>query len=500
MWPNAPTTQRQRKPFPGRIAGIETEYGCFVRDESLGQPEAIVEAVKDYAFQNLRLGLIDIHDRSSAFEPAYSGGFLLNGGRLYVDEVGSHEEYATPECRSVFDLVAHERAGRLILQRILNDMGLADSVSFHNNSVDHFGGHTFGCHENYLFAADDAFFRRSLQLLLPFLVTRQIFAGAGRVAGHRLNRRDLKRNVMQLGEYPVDYVWVDNFYGVELDNSVDFQLSQRADHIVRAVSGRVRFNRAIINPKHDSFFDYGEYQRLHLLFGEANMNEYATALKIGTTMLVLDLLEVAAVPDEVMLGDPLQSLKSVSRDPTWKWPVERASGGSIGSVDLQRIYLARARDLFQNRDPDTDWILREWEATLNALEHDPQSLGDRLDWVAKRNMMELYIEDQGTSWRDDALHSLDMAYHDINSETGLFHDLERDGYARKVIPDEKVRKAVTNAPVNTRAWGRARAIRRLMKDGVREYIIDWDGVYASGDRVLEMVNPFANYDLETEQF
>lgn len=115
-------------------------------------------------------------------------------------------------------------------------------------------------------------------------------------------------------------------------------------------------------------------------------------------------------------------------------------------------------------------------------------------------MMELYIEDQGTSWRDDALHSLDMAYHDINSETGLFHDLERDGYARKVIPNEKVRKAVTNAPVNTRAWGRARAIRRLMKDGVREYIIDWDGVYASGDRVLEMVNPFANYDLETEQF
>jgi len=115
-------------------------------------------------------------------------------------------------------------------------------------------------------------------------------------------------------------------------------------------------------------------------------------------------------------------------------------------------------------------------------------------------MMELYIEDQGTSWRDDTLHSLDMAYHDINPETSLFHDLERDGYARKVVSDEKVKKSVTNAPFSTRAWGRAKAIRRLMKDSVRDYIIDWDGVYASGDRVLEMVNPFGNYDLEAEQF
>jgi proteasome accessory factor A len=155
--------------------------------------------------------------------------------------------------------------------------------------VDHFGGHTFGCHENYLVDISASAFRGSLSLLMPFLVTRQIFAGVGRVGGHKLNRNDFRKNVMNIGEHDVDTMWVADFYGVELDNSVDFQLSQRADHIVNTVSSRVRFNRAIINPKRDSYYDYSDLHRLHVLFGEPNMNEYAMWLKVATTCIVLDL-------------------------------------------------------------------------------------------------------------------------------------------------------------------------------------------------------------------
>src|SRR5215210_5401566 len=263
-----------------RIFGIETEYGCLVRDSSIGKPDQVVEKVKDHAFYRRKLGVIDLHARDYTFEPARSGGFLLNGGRLYIDAVGDHEEYATPECTDLLDIVRYYRAGQWIVQGLLNDLGFAESASFHNNSVDHFGGHTFGCHENYLVEMqDEDFFRASFNYLLPFLVTRQIFAGVGRVGGHRLNFSSMKNSVMTISDYDVDYQWVSNFYGVEIDPTIDFQLSQRADHIVKTISSRVRFNRAIINPKWDSYYSYSNLHRLHVLFGESNMSEYACMLK-----------------------------------------------------------------------------------------------------------------------------------------------------------------------------------------------------------------------------
>ena len=145
-----------------RIFGIETEFGCFVRDESVGRPERVVEKVKDCVFYRLRRGLIDLHSRDFAFEPARGGGFLINGGRLYIDAVGDHEEYATPECSRLADIVAHEKAGQRILQEALQALGWQDKVSFYNNAVDHFGGHTFGCHENYLVSIEDRYFLDSL--------------------------------------------------------------------------------------------------------------------------------------------------------------------------------------------------------------------------------------------------------------------------------------------------------------------------------------------------
>src|SRR5438045_3231500 len=291
-----------------RIFGIETEFGCMVGDPAVGSSEEVVEQVKNYAFYEKKLGVIDLHARDYAFEPARAGGFLRNGGRLYIDAVGSHEEYATAECCDLLDLVRHDRAGRILLAELLVGLNLDDIVSFHNNSIDHFGGHTFGCHENYLVQIEDRFFTDALSYLLPFLVTRQIFAGIGRVGGHRLTRPSSKNNIMTLGEHEVDYVWVSNFYGVEIDPTVDFQLSQRADHIVKTISSRVRFNRAIINPKSDRYYTYSNLHRLHILYGEGNMSDYATALKVGTTSAVLSLVEEGLLGPEVEIRDPLEAL------------------------------------------------------------------------------------------------------------------------------------------------------------------------------------------------
>jgi proteasome accessory factor A len=487
-----------------RIVGVETEFGCLVRSEKYGSArtssERIVEAVKDHAFLRKRLGLLDLHARDYAFEPARSGGFLLNGGRLYVDAVGSHEEYATPECINWKDVVAFDRAGRIVLQRLLDELELDEDVAFYANSVDHFGGHTFGCHENYLVDISASAFRGSLGLLMPFLVTRQIFAGVGRVGGHKLNRHDFRRNIMNVGEYDVDTMWVADFYGVEIDEDVNFQLSQRADHIVNTVSSRVRFNRAIINPKRDSYYDYSDLHRLHVLFGEPNMSEYAMWLKIATTCIALDLLDLKVLPSLVRLEDPLAALKSVSRDESLKWIVRRGDGKTMSAIDLQRVYLGAAQQFLKGKDEQTDEVLEHWEEVLDLLEDDPMQLADRLDWVAKKQMLQEYVDSEGAAWGDDILHSLDLEYHNINPRTGLYYGLEEIGAMQRVCTDEQLQSAISTPPQNTRARGRAIVIRELIERNWGRYLIDWDWVRIDKDRHLELRNPFHTYETEAELF
>jgi proteasome accessory factor A len=484
-----------------RIFGIETEFGCLVNDDSLGSYEAVVEAVKNHAFLDDRLGAIDLHARDYAFEPARCGGFLRNAGRLYIDAVGSHMEYATPECSDFIDVVRYERAGRVLLQRLLRELDLDSQVSFHANSVDHFAGHTFGCHENYLVAIDDKSLLDALSLLLPFLVTRQIFAGVGRVGGHRLNYNSLKNNIMTVSEYEVDYQWIGSFYGVEIDPTVDFQLSQRADHIVKTISGRVRFNRAIINPKFDSFYNFSHLHRLHVLFGESNMSEYATLLKIGTTSIVLDLIEDGAPLEQAELIDSLEALKSVSRDATWRWLVRKRDGSTIPAVDLQRIYLTEAIKRYKGRDAQTDYILREWEIVLDQLEADPMQLADRLDWPAKRKLLEDFMnDDKDLHWGDDILHSLDLEYHNINPQTGLYYGLEQAGLMRRETDDLAITQATLRPPQNTRAKGRSFIIEKLIATNSMDYVIDWDLIYINKRQYLELKNPFNSYEDEAALF
>ena len=483
-----------------RIFGIETEFGCMVRDPSVGTPEDIVERVKDYAFEEKKLGVIDLHARDYAFEPARAGGFLKNGGRLYIDAVGSHEEFATAECSDLLDLVRHDKAGRVLLAQLLAELKLDDVASFHNNSIDHFGGHTFGCHENYLVQIEDRFFTDALSYLLPFLVTRQIFAGIGRVGGHRLTRPSSKNNIMTLGEHEVDYVWVSNFYGVEIDPSVDFQLSQRADHIVKTISSRVRFNRAIINPKWDSYYSYSNLHRLHILFGESNMSEFACMLKVGTTSLVLDLIEEGTVPPDVEVADPLETLRSVSRDPTMKWPVKMRNGKTISAIELQRRYLDAAKKYLGRRDPQTDMVLFEWETILDDLERDPLSTSDRLDWSAKKVLYQQYIDENGGKWQDDIMQSLDLEYHNVSPDTGLYYGLEQSGAIRRVVTDEQVQEAILTPPHNTRALGRGQIVSQLINKPGSRYVIDWDAVYIERNRQLDLKNPFNTYEKEAARF
>jgi len=480
---------------PGdRIFGVETEFGCLVADETLGTPEAAVEAIKDYLFHELRLGAIDLHARDDVFEPAQSGGFLMNGARLYIDAVGSHLEYATAECRELKDLVANDRAGQRQIVRAIRELGLEDSISVYNNSVDHFGGHTFGCHENYLVRGDDDFLNTSVQMLYPFLVTRQIFAGVGRVGGHILTAGGLRPSYQEVMDNPVDYIWVSHVYSVVPDERVDFQLSQRADHIIKTIASRVRFNRALINPKWEHFYSHEGMTRLHLLFGESNQNEFAYALKVGTTVLVLRLLEEHRVPERLSLAQPLVALREVSRDPEFKWQVCLADGTTIGSIDLQREYLALA-EAFRGESTQTDWILDNWRDILDGLEKDPMALEDKIDWVAKRKVVEEYMREENVGWQDDALQSVDLEYHNIDPDRSLFHALQDMGRTHRLLDDVDVTLAMTDPPENTRAKGRAKLVEQVLsRKNPRFYLFDWNGVALDRHTYVEMPDPFETYE------
>lgn len=482
-----------------RILGLETEFGCLVQDESLGPDEGVVERIKNLAFGRDH-GLLDRHGHDSFFEPSESGGFLLNGGRLYVDAVGSHLEYATPECTSLVDVVSYEKAGQRLIQSLLQQLNWEDKVSIYNNSIDHFSGNTFGCHENYSLSEGGLASGRLVSSLVPFLVTRQIFAGAGRAGGHRLTNQVKDAHLRNLSRHPADYMYLDQIYGVDPDPSVEFQLSQRADHILYVLSGRVRFHRALINPKWDDTHSLCRYPRLHLLFGEANASEYATALKMGTTALVLDLIESGLDTSFVNLSDPIRALKRVSRDPSWRWIVSRQKGGTMPSVDLQRFYLEEALNHYAGRDEQTDWILREWAYVLDHLESDPMTLTGRLDWVAKRKMLETFIKTENVAWNDDVIFSLDMEYHNTNPQQGLFYALQDTGQTRRFSDEGRIHHAINHPPSNTRAAGRAHVIQGLMDQRQSHYVIEWDGILADEDRVLLFENPFHDYIDEAQDF
>lgn len=457
-----------------RIYGIETEFGCLPPDsDPFLSPDFISVKTKDCVFYREGLGIVDIHYRGRD-EPPGNGGFLFNGGRFYIDM--GHVEYATPECSGLFDLVASDRAGELMVQRALEQLDLAETASFFKNNIDHYTGATFGCHENYLVRRDVPFSQVLLPAMLPFFVTRQIFAGAGRVGCH-----------------------TDAFeYGNAEDEGVSFQISQRADHIVTEIYQWIQFSRAIINTRDEPLADWGLYRRLHLLVGDSNMMEFATALKVGTTGLVLQLLEEGIVP-EIRLLDPVQAIRDISRDMSFRWEIQLEDGSYTTAAEVQREYLDLAERYLRGQDEEGDWVLDEWRFVIDGLTHDPGSLVDRVDWVAKKWLLERFMKEEGLDWHDTWVQSLDLEYHNLNAEKGLYFDLYRRGLVKRVVDDEQINQAIANPPANTRAKARSQVMRALTGRKAR-YVIDWDSIYVEDEKYLNLDDPFLTYEREADDF
>ena len=458
-----------------RIYGLEIEFGCMPPDsDPFLSPDFISVKTKDCVFYREGLGIVDIHYRGRD-EPPGNGGFLFNGGRMYIDM--GHVEYATPECRGLFDLVAADRAGELMVQGALDQLGLAEDASFFKNNIDHYTGATFGCHENYLVRRDVPFAQVLLPAILPFFVSRQIYAGSGRVGCHT--------DIFEYG-------------GGGEDREVPYQISQRADHIVTEIYQWIQFSRAIINTRDEPLADWGLYRRLHLLVGDSNMSEYATALKVGTTALMLELLEERIVPD-VKLLDPVQAIREISRDLEYRWEVQLEDGRYTTASEIQYQYLELAERYLRGLDSEADWVLDEWRFVLDALVHDPMALVDRVDWVTKKWLLESFMEAEQLDWQDTWVQSLDLEYHNLNPGRGLYFDLRKQGIVRKVVSDEMVNRAMVTPPQDTRARARS-AVMRELTDHKARYVIDWDSIYVEDEMYLNLDDPFRTYDFEASEF
>jgi proteasome accessory factor A len=460
-----------------RVAGIETEYGCLVSgEEGRAHTDAWPVRVKNFLFRRAHAGAIDLHYRDYE-EPPGNGGFLLNGGRLYLDM--GHIEYASPECLNLRDVVTYDIAGDYLLQSALEMLEATDRVSFIKNNIDHSTGATFGCHENYLMKREAQFTPPILGTLLAFLATRQIFTGAGRVG--------------QANPLAFDF----QFPQAEVD--VDFQLSQRADHIVNDIYQWVQFNRAIINARDEPLADYRRYRRLHLLIGDSNMSPFATALKVGTTACVLSLLEEGRLPKNLILGDAVQSTRDISRDATGAWIVRLENGKTIGALDIQWQFYDLAQRHLGGANEETDWLLESWSFTLEALGNKPEALIGGVDWITKKWLLETFMEAEGIGWKDPWLQSLDLEYHNIDPEKGLFFGVNPAKRIGEWNNSVRHNEASYHPPGNTRALGRAHAVAWFQK-AEQPYVINWDSIACDNRDFLVMGNPFEVYTEEVGKF
>ncbi len=445
-----------------RIVGLETEYGCLTNDPS-GPPSA-VGRVRNWIFEKNRFGLADMHQRDWD-EPAGNGGFLFNGGRAYVDM--GHLEYCTPECLSLIDLLRYDRAGDAILLQALKEMHLADQVSFIRNNVDHYSGATFGCHENYLVRRSAPLTENNVLALLSFLTLRLLFAGSGRVGS--TPGAELRGDLLRHGA------------------DSHFQISQRADYINNDLFEWVQFNRAIINTRDEPLADARKYRRLHLLHGDTNVLPTSLLLKVGTTALVLDLLELDHLP-KIVLADAVMSFRNLSHQPDLPWLVPLADGRCANAVELLFKFLEAARSEFFGRDNETDIVLRVWEEVLSSLVTRPEILVGKVDWITKRWLFRQFMDRENINWSDPWLKAQDLEFHHVDATRNLGMALAQTPFAWDIPPSD-IADAMRSAPVNTRAQARSRIMRMLKNQHIR-YFVDWEVIDAEGVNSLNLLNPF----------
>ncbi len=445
-----------------RIFGLETEYGvtCAATD---GRGLSADEVAR-YLFRK-----VVAWGRSSNV-------FLRNGSRLYLD-VGSHPEYATAECDDVRQLVTHDRAGERILEGLVADAqqrleheGLPGTIHLFKNNTDS-AGNSYGCHENYLVRRQGDFARLS-DVLVPFLITRQVLTGAGKV--------------------------------LATPRGAVYCLSQRADHIWEAVSSATTRSRPIINTRDEPHADAEHFRRLHVIVGDSSMSESTTMLKVGATDLVLRLIEAGIPIRDLSLENPIRAIREISHDMTGAAPVTLANGRTVTALDLQEEYLARVGDFVAQRgggSPQDKQVLELWGRGLHALRTGDLSLVEReLDWVIKYRLIERYRAKHDLPLSDVRVQRLDLAYHDISRTEGLYNLLAAKGLVERLTTDLEVFEATSVPPQTTRAKLRGDFVRAA-QEARRDYTVDWVHLKLNdqAQRTVLCKDPFRNVDERVER-
>jgi proteasome accessory factor A len=416
-----------------RIFGIETEFGVTCTFH--GQRRLSPDEVARYLFRR-----VVSWGRSSNV-------FLRNGSRLYLD-VGSHPEYATAECDDLVQLVTHDKSGERLLEdllvdaeRRLADEGIGGDIFLFKNNTDS-AGNSYGCHENYLVARAGEF-ARIADVLLPFLVTRQLICGAGKV--------------------------------LQTPRGAVYCLSQRAEHIWEGVSSATTRSRPIINTRDEPHADAERYRRLHVIVGDSNMSEVTTLLKVGSANLVLEMIEQGLSFRDFSLDNPIRAIREISHDLTGRRPVRLAGGREASALDIQREYHSRAAEYVARRSPSplNHRIIDLWGRTLDAVEQQDLSKIDReIDWAIKHRLVERYQAKHNMELSNPRIAQVDLAYHDIRRGRGLFDLLQRKGVVDRVTDDGEIEAAKDTPPQSTRAKLRGDFIAAAQHAG-RDFTVDW---------------------------
>jgi proteasome accessory factor A len=441
-----------------RVMGIETEYGISVP----GQPGAnamvsssqVVNAYQAATAARARRARWDFEEENPlrdargfdlAREAADSAQLtdedlglanviLTNGARLYVDH--AHPEYSAPECTNPLDAVLWDKAGERVMAEAAAkaaSMPGGPAIQLYKNCTDNKGA-SYGCHENYLMNRATPF-ADIVRHLTPFFVSRQVVCGAGRV-GRGADGRD-----------------------------EGFQISQRADFFEVEVGLETTLKRPIINTRDEPHADPDKYRRLHVIIGDANMSEVSTYLKLGTTALVLAMIEDRFLAGDLSVEAPVAELRAISHDPTCRHLVQLRDGRKMTAVQLQLEYLELARKYTEDKygtdvDEATTDVLARWESVLSRLADDPMQCSRELDWVTKLELVEGYRTRDGLAWNHPRLQLVDLQYGDVRAERGLYNRLAARGRVTRLVEEAAVERAMVEPPDDTRAYFRGRCLQQ----------------------------------------
>ena len=440
-------------PMIRRVFGTETEFGIVIRSSEPPDPVSgslflisnysglpSNNVLWDYEQENPLLDArgFEVDGERERPGPEYNrmlNKVLANGGRLYVD--GAHPEYSTPECTNARDVVIYEKVGdRILEQCCLQASRVKDRekyIVYRNNSDGK--GNSYGYHENYL-TDRSVPFERLMKDMIPFFVTRQIYAGSGKVGAE--NRMP----------------------------SISYQISQRADFFETQVDLNTMVKRPIINTRDEPHADPLRYRRFHVIVGDANMAEISTYLKVGVTDIVLAMIEEDWPLPMIELEDPVRSIKEVSRDIQLKQPVRLSDGRKFTAIEIQRLYLEAALGFYgqQEADPVTRDVLARWGSVLDQLEGDPMQLSREIDWVIKLKLIRTYMDKKGCGWEDSRVAMMDLQYHDVRMDKGLYAALEKGGHVERLTTDYEINQAEQTPPTDTRAYFRGHCLKKFPKE------------------------------------